>query len=79
MRGTERRHSRRAPQGRLRTGGRGLPPELAAGIWYDLETRQPPQPFYVWLRTPHGVVAWQRDDLELREGHVGGVETTLRH
>jgi hypothetical protein len=68
VRDTERRHSRRAPQARLRPGGSGFPPELTPGIWYNLETTQPPQPCYVWLRTPHGAVAWQRGDLELRDG-----------
>jgi hypothetical protein len=68
--GNERRQSRRAPEARLRSGWNGFAPELTPGTWYSLETTQPPQPFYVWLKTPHGAVAWQRDELELRDGPI---------
>jgi hypothetical protein len=72
---TERRHSRRAPEARLRSGWSGSTRDLKPGIWYRLETTQRPQPFYVWLKTPHGAVAWQRDELELRDGAIAPVET----
>jgi hypothetical protein len=74
VRGTERRHSRRAPEARLRSGWHGFTPDLTPGIWYRLETTQPPQPCYVWLKTPNGAVAWLRDELELRDGSIGTAE-----
>jgi hypothetical protein len=64
---TERRRSRIAPQARLRPGWSGSHPKLIPGVWYDLRITQAPQPFYVWLETPHGAIAWQRDELELRD------------
>jgi hypothetical protein len=73
--GTERRYSRRAPEARLRPGWNGFTPNITPGIWYRLETTHPAQPFYVWLKTPNGAVAWLRDELELRDGSVGTVET----
>jgi hypothetical protein len=76
--GTERRQSRRAPEARLRPGWSGFAPDLTPGVWYSLETTQPAQPFYVWLKTSNGAVAWQREDLELREGLIGSVEA-LHH
>ena len=63
----ERRRSRRAPQGRLRPTRIGFHPGLMPGVWYRLQTTQAPQPFYVWLETPQGAVAWQRENLELRD------------
>lgn len=75
MTGTDRRRSRRAPQGRLRAGSKGFQPEPRPGIWYNLATTQPPHPFYVWLQTPRGAVAWERDELELRDGPLESVNT----
>jgi hypothetical protein len=71
--GTERRRSRRAPRARLRPGWKGFQRELRPGTWYPIQTTQPPQPFYVWLETPRGAVAWQRSDLELRDGILESV------
>ena len=64
----ERRRSRSAPRARLRPGLTVSEPELKPGVWYDLRITQSPQPFYVWLETPRGAIAWQRADLEFR-GH----------
>ena len=60
----ERRRSRSAPKARLRPGVTVSEPDLRAGVWYDLRITQSPQPFYVWLETPHGAIAWKRDGLE---------------
>jgi hypothetical protein len=76
--GAERRHSRRAPEARLRPGWNGFTPDLTPGIWYSLETTHPSQPFYVWVKTPNGAVAWLRDELELRDGSIMTMET-LHH
>jgi hypothetical protein len=72
---SERRHSRREPEARLRTGWYGSTPDLRPGVWYRLETTQPPQPSYVWLKTPNGAVAWQREELELRDGAMVPLDT----
>src|SRR5262245_46406918 len=69
---SERRHSRGSPRARLRPGVTGSGPELEPGVWYDLRITQSPNSFYVWLETPHGAIAWQRDDLELRGGDDAG-------
>ncbi len=60
----ERRRSRSAPRARLRPGVTVSEPELRPGVWYDLRITHSPQPFYVWLETPHGAIAWLRDELE---------------
>jgi hypothetical protein len=61
----DRRRLASAPRARLWPGSRGRYPALYPSAWYVVYGAAPRDARYLWLRTAHGLIRVERQDVEL--------------